>query len=83
MGDWQPIATAPRDGTMILAWTPQGGVVHDGFMWLMRWDGIKGAWTPWALSVDPPTHWQPLPPPPSDATPQPPPASLPGEGEGR
>ena len=65
---WQPIETAPTDGTEVLICSPA---------WLAA--GI-GAWTPdalpgralWtsddgAIYEPPPTHWMPLPAPPEDA----------------
>ena len=67
---WQPIETAPRDGTRILAW--------DGDCIIVHWSDCSGvsALTPkmgWATRYDDdfmcydeeyPTHWMPLPPPP-------------------
>lgn len=73
--DWQPIETAPRDGTTILGWFPirlleadRRGTVHTRhdvmvIMWRQdcpRWSGPDGG-----LTREPPTHWMPLPPPPS------------------
>lgn len=66
MTEWQPIETAPRDGTRILVYTAERcrrclpGTVG---MAVMFWDGA------WAI-VDGiharhlPTHWKPLPEPP-------------------
>lgn len=73
---WQPIETAPRDGTPILAWAymhDDGGPLYAdrrSFMGEMPdycvlfWrDGI--GWVDWVSgSMDGPTHWQPLPEPP-------------------
>lgn len=71
MSAWQPIATAPRDGTMIVVavhFDPWGWVLGTG-----RWvdfRGINGWMTrgfadpPGNLGLAHPTHWQPLPPPP-------------------
>ena len=65
---WQPIATAPKDGTrIIIAW---GGVTTVG----KYLDNSKAPYMPWAgwvpVSGDSwpagrPTHWKPLPAPPS------------------
>lgn len=72
---WQPIETAPKDGSVFLAWFPwYGGNVEK-----CRWDTQRFAKRPnpyfapdserW-LGVRParenqPTHWMPLPDPPN------------------
>ncbi len=68
MSDWQPIETAPKDGTQILGFA-------DGRMAVVQW------WEDfryWSLVVCGayaddgewwPTHWQPLPEPPASPTP--------------
>lgn len=51
--NWQPIETAPRDGTWMLVacgWRREG---EDAIGGTIRWDI--------------PTHWMPLPPPPTQA----------------
>jgi hypothetical protein len=70
MSEWQPIETAPKDGTAILvcsAWTmPDGlyrvGWIADGFFdgghWLFGWLDLDPE------EYSPPTHWMPLPAPP-------------------
>lgn len=62
--DWQPIETAPKDGTQILAW--------DGFNFdLCEWSAPERRPQDacWWIDNDKgsmhPTHWQPLPPPPT------------------
>lgn len=70
---WQPIETAPKDGTRIL------GVRDDKFFvcrlekrfWTIYLekkdrfiDKLLGCRTVWLVSS--PTHWQPLPPPPEE-----------------
>lgn len=67
--DWQPIETAPRDGTWFLAYSPDGITLG-----VARWHGGG-----WADSSDPYddchewrlTHWQPLPTPPMNTKPVP------------
>ena len=72
---WQPIETAPRDGEWFLG----GGYWGDfwkcmtcsyqrigGCCYLII--GDNGGWYSFADDeLDPPTHWQPLPPPPMTA----------------
>lgn len=65
-GKWQPIETAPKDGTCILCFTPD--YLSHGFsdasgIDVLWWDA--GAWQ---YNAEPvafqPTHWRPLPEPP-------------------
>lgn len=67
--DWQPIDSAPKDGTDILVWEPwclravvvfwDGDSLLNNSAWRVRWD---------AAPIHLVTHWMPLPPPPcSDA----------------
>lgn len=62
--EWQPIVTAPRDGTRLLLWT--GNMSTTGMIWSTTvgwWDKeICHKWIH-GSSVDP-THWMPLPAPP-------------------
>ena len=64
--DWQPISTAPRDGTCVVLgftvndefdWHPGGPITaaHDGNSWF-------GLETGEAIDGPEPTHWLPLPP---------------------
>src|SRR6266403_4351420 len=67
MGDWQPISTAPKDGTRILLYGRSG-------IGLGNWGrNIAGneCWLRdigWFQVGQLPTHWFPLPDPPSDVT---------------
>lgn len=79
MSEWQPIATAPTDGTEILLWL-RGEMyrpVEIGY-WLQR--KTKKAKSGWRSVEHPyfldgpegfgePTHWMPLPSPPKEPTP--------------
>jgi hypothetical protein len=66
MTDWQPIETAPKDGTHILAYWPpifertdnaaQVETWFNGSIWENSWDQEFGDMCP--------SHWMPLPPPP-------------------
>ena len=53
---WQPIATAPRDGTRILLATRTGRIADGDFH--------RGVWA-WPYVMTEPTYWAPMPTPPS------------------
>jgi hypothetical protein len=57
---WQPIETAPRDGTLILMWIEHTIDIKGGPM-IGGWHKKIGFS---ASRFDVPTHWMPLPPPP-------------------
>ena len=74
LGAWQPIATAPRDGTEVLVCrtylnnSPEYAVArnyNDGNGWRdmgdIGWAGMYGG------EDNQPTHWMPLPAPPGSA----------------
>lgn len=66
---WQPIETAPRDGTAALVWNkgcrhwvaafrlPVRGEPQNESHYVHEWRDGGGRWAT-------PTHWMPLPPPP-------------------
>jgi hypothetical protein len=61
---WQPIETAPKDGTKLLL------VCADGWYFVGQWsDRANGHmnWNDGEYTFGNLTHWQPLPPPPADA----------------
>ena len=76
MTDWQPIASAPRDGTEVDLWVSYQelgygvritdcrtfGSTNGQHGWRMRSDGHGTA----PLEYGTPSHWMPLPPPPQD-----------------
>lgn len=75
---WQPISSAPRDGTEILAWlvfsndqSPDGAAVIEWREIPPNYEGwMLDGWCRLAPTGDPdddrePTHWLPLPEPPS------------------
>lgn len=74
MNEWQPIATAPKDGTHILAFIP-GGDGYPSLIYVLNWrrvpynTAIHGEWH-WVEAAGEeyewfePTHWMPLPNPP-------------------
>jgi len=55
---WQPIETAPKDGTIVDVWHDQYGRIVDTW-----WDDC---WAPWDREGDTEhfTHWMPVPEPP-------------------
>lgn len=61
---WQPIETAPKDGTRIICWGPELAVAE--CEWRLRWHDHGTGW--YRTNQHPivnPTHWMPLPQPPS------------------
>lgn len=67
--EWQPIETAPKDGTLILGYFPQEGwwKNRDTFIRSTRW--VPGFMGGWAFQGDfnaEPSHCMPLPPLPGD-----------------
>lgn len=79
MSEWQPIETAPKDGTIILVsdkrsvsaayWglAPRAsGLVDRNYPWTMldETNGLNG----WMDGPSGPTHWMPLPAPPTGDT---------------
>jgi len=72
VSDWQPIETAPKDGTAILGFIPsRGGYVADQRVANLHWTNWgNGEWeftNSGHKCFDPVTHWQPLPIPPQPA----------------
>lgn len=75
---WQPIETAPKDGTPIMAYQPGGtygnGIAFPASVGMAHWceaDALNPAhWEGPYNPRDYPTHWMPLPDPPLSATPR-------------
>lgn len=69
-GSWQPISTAPRDGTWFLAQGDGRGLSGDfeNCTFVCTWEDDLGGYTGWqSVPGDypaQPTHWMPLPNPP-------------------
>lgn len=62
MADWQPIETAPKDGTRVLLHTPD---THRYSPVLGSWSDFEERWEEWGDYYPCyPTHWMPLPEPP-------------------
>lgn len=75
MSEWQPIETAPKDGTPIIVGVAgldrSSGEAHwwqgeDGRGGWQTWDGANHRRTVYATT---PTHWMPMPAPPAGGTP--------------
>jgi hypothetical protein len=67
--DWQPIETAPKDGTKVLFWSSGTGDWPICGRWVDP-DGADFSW--WGMdksALGNPTHWMPLPAPPSEGRP--------------
>lgn len=78
MAGWQPIETAPRDGTTILIFGKPGDLEMDGAVlvgyrqpavYTAAWDEIDQAFClsggSWLGPFVEPSHWQPVPAPPT------------------
>ncbi len=69
MSEWQPIETAPKDGTdVLIGWFELPGQKS---MTIVFWHSFRKAWcNTWTLfsanAVSQPTHWMPLPEPPQE-----------------
>lgn len=59
--NWQPIETAPMDGTEVLVYGPPC-IVRMAISHGDGWYSLPGYWHVY------PTHWQPRPKPPEDET---------------
>lgn len=60
--EWQPIETAPKDGTQILAPLTLGGIMAV----VSWWDGMWREGTNGLGLKNEPSHWMPLPDAPKD-----------------
>ena len=68
--EWQPIETAPKDGTWILVYKPFNLYGFDDSEWYVDKYIVRWADECWNISMDDivvyPTHWMPLPNPPKN-----------------
>ena len=64
---WQDIATAPKDGTLILAYFAGGGTSWYFDRYVCRWISDLEMWSAKGVSGLQPDMWQPLPEPPKEA----------------
>jgi hypothetical protein len=67
IGEWQPIETAPRDGTRIIVYRPKfdGNYIPQvGYDFWMTGSYYSECWGK-SRKDCPPTHWMPFPEPPS------------------
>ena len=63
MSEWQPIETAPKDGTKILLWaTPHQMLVAKNRPIVGHFD--RGWWSDFNAVISHATYWMPLPEPP-------------------
>ena len=63
--DWQPIETAPRDGTRLLLAKIVGHPDHSTTLWWAVTGRWSARWQNWNDDVEPsglagPTHWLPI-----------------------
>lgn len=67
MSEWQPIESAPKDGTKVLAFGPHVNNREGSYIEVTPyWNGLHPRWSvEWMDGFGKPTHWQPLPAPPA------------------
>jgi hypothetical protein len=59
--EWQPIETAPKDGSLVLGFGPH----EQRRTYIEAIQHYRGKWTiTWMDGYGEPTHWMPLPEPP-------------------
>ena len=66
--EWQPIETAPKDGTRVLLFVPPYGPSTGHYKDRSNWGPSASNWYAHAAlnKEAEPTHWMPLPEPPKD-----------------
>lgn len=71
MSEWQPIETAPKDGTRVILWCCPKASIRRGFAEICRWGQHDDWGKVWLrhngkeiVGPDVATHWMPLPDPP-------------------
>ena len=80
--EWQPIETAPKDGTLVLLWGIWSGEVsgiynekemHLGYYYVSEFQSLEEKGFNWTVTGGDmygcrmnPTHWMPLPKPPTN-----------------
>ncbi len=68
MSEWQPIETAPKDGTRVMLFRAGRKICLGGYVtpsWALTLEGWKNSHG----NFFEPTHWMPLPLPPTNSTP--------------
>jgi len=70
MSEWQPIETAPKDGTQVDLWCCSGSDLRYGERYVDaeflggKWKYYSDCYEGWVTISYTPTHWMPLPSPP-------------------
>ncbi len=64
-GKWEPIDTAPKDGTRVILFYPAQGGFSDMGRWNVPSSHYLPHWNNGRLNIHEPSHWMPLPPAPT------------------